>query len=315
MAENFAGGGDGGKFGRSKGPRLRRFNPVEVGVDLLINLMESFSEDMEKKAGWDVSGLSAFGKSARAAVLEVLSENKPLLPFFETGMKAAIFAALPTLSTESRTAINSLLDLYTDGIRKAMAEKDDDKSEALVSTASANFKLSMTRLLDDAAKQRKAKPVFSELLRRLTDDEANELVEWEAWMAQHSDESRKHWLGLRGNISSDAELRRILNRRVQGDLGATTTSRINYVVTAYEKPKTLAEEAAETVRLLATGEDTPQTRAIRERIQGMEAELVRSCRETEAMNAARERLYARNRPSHPNTQPGLLQRIRSWFAS
>jgi hypothetical protein len=290
MAENPVGGGEGGR-GRQQQPRLRRFNPVETGIDLLINLFESFSEDMEKKAGWDVSGLGALGAGARARVLEFLSANRSLLPFLETGMKVAVFAAIPGLSPESKTAVNSLLDLYTDGIRKAMAEKDDDKSEALVATASANFKSAMSKLLDETAKQRKAKPRFDSLVDELDPIAFEEYAQWTAWMSAHPQPALEKWNGLRDQIPSVSMLKRLLEIADGEDMETKTNARMAFLASMYSRNPSLTDTAKKTAYAVLRGESTPQTHAIEQYAQNVHSRLRQNARHMKTRNKNERKRY------------------------
>jgi hypothetical protein len=224
------------------GPKIRRFNPVETGIDLFINLLESMSDDMEQKAGWDVSGISLLGPNLESKVKAFIATNKSLLPILETGMKAAIFAALPHLSHESRLAITSLVDLYTDNLRKAMNEHDDGKSEALVAQASANFKSGMTKILDEIAKARKSKLPFIDLLPKLDQSERDEILAWIEWMGTHDPSSHKKWIEYRDRLGSLEIVRQMLRRRELGEFSETTKKRMAFLVGTIGKNPTIVDD-------------------------------------------------------------------------
>ncbi|MFA5936216.1 MAG: hypothetical protein WC787_05195 [Patescibacteria group bacterium] len=281
---------------------VRRINPLEVGIDLIINIVESFSEDMEKKAGWDVSGLKLLGDGVKTKTLSFLNENQSLMPFFETGLKTMIFAAMPSIGIEGKTAVNALLDLYTDGVRKAMSEQDDNRSEAIIAQSGASFKSGMTKTLDEAAKHRKAKPSYAAIVQQLEDHEKNHLLLWVGWMDREAKDHYKTWSEYKGQIASIEELRYLLSI-MRTWLEDTTVARLDYLRMVYGKESNLAESVQDSLRRIANGEETPQTKAIQKKIDSVHTSLVRDRHETEAMLAAQQRMYGTGRPRTRRTVP------------
>jgi hypothetical protein len=211
-----------------------------------------------------------FGPGLRSAATTFLNQHRTLVPFLETGIKAAVFAAVP-MPPEAKASVNSLLDLYTDGLRKSLNERDDDRSEVVLMETSTTFKSGFNKLLGELAAQRKVKPSFESLLMGLEDDKEKEMVEWIAWIPLNSKQYAQEWIRFRSRIGSKEVLERLcliegqpvpvditgVTRRTM-EMEAKTLARMSFLEGLYgERPTT-----PETVGAFLAGEETPYTKKI-----------------------------------------------------
>lgn len=252
---------------QNQGHQGRRINPAELGIDLLLNFLEQYSDDMGK-LGWGTPAvLGGFGIGARQALRDFLSSNPSALPFLETGVKGLVFAAAPNMGPETKLAMNALFDMYTDKVRRTLTE-NDDKAEAQIGVASGAFQAEFRKIMEDAKKKAAAKKPWHVIEAEWGDQVAatnaakrKELDAWVKDMRLHSRTEFGRWEALKHKIDKTERLVYLMSLPAE--------DRIAHLEMAYGTPPSVME----TVQAIARGETTSETVAWSARVQAATADM------------------------------------------